>query len=305
MYGIDNRPIRRVTGFDEYCRRKEAAAAAADIPGFQTRFSELVDGFVPIGNAWSRRLFDGWFYRTAMPDAAEFPSTNLVFVQSREGNTGADDPSALGGGETDKHLIYEGLSRVDADAVLAGAVTAREPELVFSVWHPELVALRKARGRSRHPAQVIITRRGMLPFDDGLMFATPELRVIVVCGTDVVPAILRAVSKKPWIEVIDAGDPFSLSNAMKTLRRRGIATISCVGGRTTATGLLREGLVSDLFLTTSPTSGGEPHTPFYEGPPLRLKRIVEKAGQGAENGVRFEHFVVGPTQGGVPSLDAR
>ena len=30
---------------------------------------------------------------------------NLVFVESREGNTGADDPSTLGGGETDQHLI--------------------------------------------------------------------------------------------------------------------------------------------------------------------------------------------------------
>ena len=30
-------------------------------------------------------------------------------------------PSSLGGGDADKHLIYEGLSRVAADAVLAGA----------------------------------------------------------------------------------------------------------------------------------------------------------------------------------------
>jgi len=48
-----------------------------------------------------------------------------VFVQSRDGNTGARDPSSLGGGDTDKHLIYEGLSRVASDAVVAGAETIR------------------------------------------------------------------------------------------------------------------------------------------------------------------------------------
>jgi hypothetical protein len=38
---------------------------------------------------------------------------------------------------TDKHLIYEGLSRAAADAVLAGAATVRAGDIVFSVWHPE------------------------------------------------------------------------------------------------------------------------------------------------------------------------
>ena len=49
-----------------------------------------------------------------------------VFVQSADGNTGARNPADLGGGETDKHLIYEGLSRVDVDGVLAGAATSGE-----------------------------------------------------------------------------------------------------------------------------------------------------------------------------------
>ena len=278
--------------FDEYCRRKEAAAAAADIPGYRTIFGGAVNGFAAIGNAWSRGMFDGPFYRTAASPTPNLPVMNLVFVQSREGNTAADDPSTLGGGETDKHVIYEGLSRVDADAVLAGAVTAREPELVFSIWHPELVALRRDLGRGRHPAQVILTRSGALPFDNGLMFTTPELRVFVVCSTEAAVAVSRSVSSRPWIEVIDAGSPPSVSTAMKMLRARGLETISCVGGRATATSLLRAGLVSDLYLTTSAISAGEPHTPFYEGPPLTLTRTVEKAGQGSEAGVRFEHQII-------------
>jgi riboflavin biosynthesis pyrimidine reductase len=278
--------------FDEYCRRKEAAAAAAGIPGYTAIFSEAVDGLVTIGNAWSRQMFDGPFYRSAAAPASDLPITNLVFVQSREGNTEADNPSTIGGGETDKHLIYEGLSRVDADAVLAGAVTARERELVFSVWHPELVELRRALGRRRHPAQVIVTRSGALPLDDGLMFTTPELRVVIVCGSEAARTISRSVFHRPWIEVIDAGESLSLRAAFTMLRARGLETISCVGGRFTATTLLKAGLVSDLYLTTSAISAGEPDTPFYQGPPLSLTKIVEKAGQGNEEGVRFEHLIV-------------
>ena len=60
----------------------------------------------------------------------------------------AETRRALGGGETDKHLIYEGLSRVAADAVLAGAETIRGGDIVLSVWHPELVRLRASLGQA-------------------------------------------------------------------------------------------------------------------------------------------------------------
>jgi riboflavin biosynthesis pyrimidine reductase len=94
------------------------------------------------------------------------------------------------------------------------------------------------------------------------------------------------------VNVIDAGTPLSLTRAMPVLHEQGIRVISAVGGRRTAMALLREGLVSDLYLTTSPIEAGEPGTPFYEGPPLNLSRVLEACGQGPESGVRFEHFVI-------------
>ena len=109
----------------------------------------------------------------------DLPSANLVFVQSRDGNTGAEDPSSLGGGEADKHLIYEGLSRVAADAVLAGAETIRGGDIVLSVWHPELVALRESLGLPRHPIQIVATLRG-LGLDDGLLFNVPGAAVVIL-----------------------------------------------------------------------------------------------------------------------------
>jgi riboflavin biosynthesis pyrimidine reductase len=116
--------------------------------------------------------------------------------------------------------------------------------------------------------------------------------VFVVTRTSSVEAITRRVAGRPWIEVVDAGEPVSLKRALRDLRTRGIEIVSCVGGRVTATALLKERLISDIYLTTSAISAGQPDSPYYEGPPLPLSRVLLKEGRGAETGVRFEHFVV-------------
>lgn len=275
----------RVKRFDDYCRHKEELAASLAIPGL-TSVADDTQGrsLVRIGNPWTQRLFDGPFYRSG--------PVSLIFVQSRDRNTVADNPSLLGGGETDKHFIYEGLSRVDADGVLAGSATARGENMVFSVWHPELARLRMALGHPRHPAQIVVTGRADLPLDRGLMFQEPSLRVFVVTKSSSVAPLRSRLGDRPWVEVIDAGEPLSIRNALPPLRARGIEVISAVGGRRTATAMLLEGVVDDLYLTTSPIDAGEPNTPFYEGPPLALVRVVEKSGRGSEAGVRFEHFLV-------------
>ena len=281
-----------MSGFVSYCEFKENQAVAARVSGFYTVQRAPADGPVlAIGNSWSRRLFDGDFYRSDAADQ-EFPLTSLVFVQSKDGNTVAAEPSTLGGGESDKHLVYEGLSRVDADAVMAGAATARSERMVFSIWHSELVALRLDRGHSRHPAQIVVTGRGNVPIETGVMFNEPSLRVFLVTRSGMVGALQERVAERTWVEVIDAGEPVSLKDAMRQLRQRGLRVISCVGGRRIATAMLREKLITDLYLTTSPIAAGEPRTPFYEGPPLTLTQIIEKAGRGQESGVRFEHLIV-------------
>lgn len=276
--------------FEAFLRRKEQMAREAVIPGYTTVDASPEDGLVAIGNHWSERLFDGPFYRSESPAADGLPVVSLVFVQSRDGNTGAADPATLGGGATDFHLVYEGLSRVDADAVMAGSATARGVERVFSVWHPELVALRLARGKTRHPAQVVLTNKGDLRFDDALFFHEPVLRVFVITRTDAVERIRARVSGRPWIDVIDAGEPVSLEHALQQLRSRGVEVLSCVGGQVTATALIRERLVRDIYLTTSAIAGGKPDTPYYIGPPVAGYRILLKSGREAETGVTFEHL---------------
>jgi riboflavin biosynthesis pyrimidine reductase len=279
---------RRMT-FDEYELRKMSEARAADIAPLATERDQAGEQFAVIGNAWSRAMFDGLFYVSPTAPAG-LPSTNLVFVQSRDGNTVTADPSSLGGGEADKHLIYEGLSRVAADAVLAGARTIPGGHAVLSIWRPELVALRAAMALPRHPIQVVATLGG-IPLDAGRMFNVPALRVIIITVSGGADAMRDTLKTRPWITLVVMDDPSGLRGAFHELRHLGIERLSCIGGRTLAGQLLDEGLVQDVYLTTGTKEGGEPGTPFYDKP-LQGREVVRKRGTGPDAGVVFEHVAL-------------
>lgn len=89
-----------MTRFETYCERREKEAVSTPLTGFYTiEDASAGYGLVAVGSGWTRRCFDGDFYR--VPEGhADRPSISLVFVQSRGGNTVADDPSTLGGGNT-------------------------------------------------------------------------------------------------------------------------------------------------------------------------------------------------------------
>jgi hypothetical protein len=128
--------------FVAFVEQKTAAAEAARIPGYVTTASHGAQlGLPSITDAWASRLFDGPFFESGASNPG-LPAVNTVFVQSADGNTGADNPMDLGGGLTDKHLIYEGLSSVHADAIFTGAETIRGAQMVMAIWRPELVQLR-------------------------------------------------------------------------------------------------------------------------------------------------------------------
>ena len=279
---------------DSWQRRFDAFAAARTRDALDARLSPMVTvdgsqaaGLAPIGSEWSQRLFDGPFY-LSHPGDTRRPACSLVFVQSADGNTGADDPGSLGGGSTDKHLIYEGLSRVAADAVLAGATTVRGTDIVFSVWHPELVALRTSLGRARHPIQIVATNGG-LNVEEELICNIPSIRVVLITGAPASVAFEDALARRPWITRI-AVDDGGMAAAFARLPGLGISRVSCVGGRTIAQALLAAGLVDDVQLTTAPRAGGQPGTPIAPWS-WRGRTILQKRGTGIESDVVFEQIV--------------
>jgi riboflavin biosynthesis pyrimidine reductase len=242
-----------------------------------------------IGNEWTRRMYDGDVYLFDPPD--ELPAISLVFVQSLDGNTGASNPDDLGGGPTDKHLIYEGVSRVAADAVLAGAATATGRDAFFSVWHPELVPWRQQLGFARHPAQIVLSKDGRLDVKRTLLFNVPHVPVFVLAGAACGDRCRTQFAERPWITVIPL-DPGGLAAAMGRLRRdHGIRRISAIGGRTAASALLDAGLIQDLWLTTAPAAGGDPNTPLYTGQrPPAFDLIVRKQEEDTASPIVFEHL---------------
>jgi len=267
-------------GFQAYCRHKEEAALSAPLGGLTTIAEESGGAdLLSFGNAWTRRLFDGDFHRSAGPASPELPSVSLIVTE--EGLPGTTVP----------HLLHEGLTRVDADAVLGGIGAAESGDRICSVWHPELVKLRAERGLPRHPVQVLVTNSCDVPFDRCLLFHEPSLQVIVVTRTSLVRAARARLRECPWVEVIGAGEPLDLRAALTRLRDRGVAVVSAVGGRRVATSLLDAGLVTDLYVTVREPASAASALAFYNGPPLVRRRLLSKAGRGSEGAVRFEHLV--------------
>jgi riboflavin biosynthesis pyrimidine reductase len=239
-----------------------------------------------VADDWSSAIFDGPFYQSQARDGS---SMGVVFVRSREGNTGTDDPSSLGGGAIDEQVIYEGLSRVAADAVVVGAATLHE-ESFFTVWRPELVSLRQSLGLPRHPAQVVLSIDGRFDPDAVLLFNLPDVPVFVVTSDRGERRLSLALASRPWVTAITGT---SLRDQFNRLRDRGLRRLCSVGGRRSATALVDAGLVQDVYLTTTSVSGGEPETPWYVGQrELTMGRVVVKEWEGASGVVRFEHCLL-------------
>lgn len=278
--------------FRAFAARKEREARDARLSPFTTEIDASrtgLTGLLSIGDSWSRRLWNGPFQLSPAP-SVDLPAVSLVFVQSLDGNTGAADPATLGGGATDTHLIYEGLSRVAADAVLAGAATIRGADAVFSVWREELVALRASLGKPRHPVQIVATLAG-LALDGQLLFNIPDLPVVLLTVDAGLDAMREALRSRPWITAITMPHKTGLVPAFREMRRMGIEQVSAVGGPTIATSLIDSGLVQDVFVTTSPRPGGDPHTPMYPRP-LDARLVTRKHGTGDASGVVFDYLTL-------------
>jgi riboflavin biosynthesis pyrimidine reductase len=243
------------------------------------------------GNEWSRKYFDGLFH--VFPPPPDLPAISLVFVQSRTGNTTASNPADLGGGDTDKYLLYEGLTRVAADAVLAGAASLGH-DAFFAVTHPELAALRRDLGLPQHLVQMVISKNGNVDLSSRAL-STPDVRAILLAGDECVRKLSDEVRARPWITMIPLGN--DLPGAFRRLKKeQGIGRISAIGGRVTATNLVDAGLVQDIYLTTTMIDAGEWNTPWYAGPhPPRLATIVRKREVAVESPILFEHLAINRT----------
>jgi riboflavin-specific deaminase-like protein len=182
------------------------------------------------------------------------PYVVLNMASTADGRVAIGGRSAPVAGSADRELFHE--LRTQADAVMAGAGTARVERYRRITKTPELRAKREREGVSPEPLAVLVSGRLDLPADLPLL-QDPDSRVAVITAVD---ETLEGVQA----DVSYLLEPVTreLAPSLHTLRTEyGVRSILCEGGPHLNSSLLREGLVDELFLCVSPRIAGDPAEP--------------------------------------------
>lgn len=207
------------------------------------------------------------------------PYTVANFIASADGRATLQSRSGPLGDDGDR-AMFLGL-REQADAILAGTGTLRAERYGRVLRDPERRRRRVARGQPPEPIACTITRTGDLPTEIP-MFAEPEARIVVFTGAE-----LDVGAGAAHVDVIrlSAGE-LTLTNVLGRLRDDyDVRLLLCEGGPTLFGGLLREGIVDELFLTVAPKlAGGGTGPAIASGPELPvalelgLEWVLERRG---------------------------
>jgi 5-amino-6-(5-phosphoribosylamino)uracil reductase len=165
-------------------------------------------------------------------------------------------------GTTESRLLLSNeldFDRVDAvragvDAILVGATTVRNDDPRLLVRDPERRQARLRCGLPEHPVKVTVTRRGLLD-PSRRFFADDGSRKLVYAGSRVAETLeerLGALS-----DVIDAGEPVTMSAVTHDLHARGVRRLMVEGGAAVHTQFLAEDLVDELQLVVAPFFVGD------------------------------------------------
>ena len=184
------------------------------------------------------------------------PELFANFVSSADGVValpGGDESGHLISGDSEPDRFVMGMLRAAADAVLIGAGTFRRA--AGDLWYPEAVypaagelfaELRRQLGLRPHPLLVVVTASGHIDP------AQPALRDCLVITTPHGEARLRgALPSGARIAVLGA-PPFRGGSLLDLLHAERLQVVLTEGGPSLVGQLLQEGLIDELFLTTSP-----------------------------------------------------
>ena len=184
------------------------------------------------------------------------PRLYANFVASVDGvvalaNRGESGHIVSGGSEPDRFVM--GLLRACADAVLIGANTFRKahgdlwyPDSIFPAQATRFAALRKRLGLRDHPLLVVVTTTGEIDatqpaLRDGLIITNMR-------GADRLRGALGAGTRMLAVDAERIEGRVMLAH----LRAEGLQRVLTEGGPTLVGQLFQEGLIDELFLTTSP-----------------------------------------------------
>lgn len=195
------------------------------------------------------------------------PCVYANFVASIDGVValGREYPSsgsAISGREPSDRFVM-GLLRACADAVLIGAGTLRAtpghqwtPDHVCPQAAPDFAELRRSLGRATPPQLVVVTASGDVPTEH------PALRSGALIATTMNGARRLDGRLPPACTILTAaeGSTLRMGDVLAALHVHGHSTLLTEGGPHLIGHLLGEGLLDELFLTTSPVLAGRSDT---------------------------------------------
>jgi 5-amino-6-(5-phosphoribosylamino)uracil reductase len=204
----------------------------------------------------------------------------------------------------------EDLERVDelrasVDAIVVGANTVRRDNPRLLVRSRRLRAERMAAGRPGQPLRVTLTTTGDL--DPAARFFAPAeppagrtppgaaARPLVYCASLAVPAAVARLGDRA--DVIDAGDPPSVSFMLADLAERAAPRVLVEGGAVLLRDVLAHGLADELHLAVAPFFVGEAAAPPFALPgpyPADREHPMTLAGVRRLGGVVALRYLLGP-----------
>jgi 2,5-diamino-6-(ribosylamino)-4(3H)-pyrimidinone 5'-phosphate reductase len=155
--------------------------------------------------------------------------------------------------------------KADCDAVMVGIGTVLADDPSLTVKNPDYKRKRQSSSRPEHPVRVIIDSRARISPDASVLTKGDGLRVVAVSGR-ADPARVDVLRKKAM--VIVAGEvEVDLARVLDELGVMGIRRLMVEGGGTLIAGLVRAGLVDEIYTYIgSIVIGGKDAPTLADGP---------------------------------------
>ena len=154
--------------------------------------------------------------------------------------------------------------KADSDAVMVGIGTVLADDPSLTVKSEERRTARLHRGADEHPVRIVVDSSARIPLEASILHKGAGKRIVAVSG--------RADSKKitalqKYATVIIAGeDKVDLAMMMDNLGEMGIERVMVEGGGTLIAGLIRAGLVNEIYtFIGNMIIGGKESPTFVDG----------------------------------------
>jgi len=202
-------------------------------------------------------------------------------------------------GESDFTRVDRLKAGCDAVMVGIGTVLADDPSL--TVKSEECRNYRRKKGWDDHPVRVVVDSGGRIPPDASILHKGEGKRVIAVSGR--ADATKISVLEKKAIVIVAGEDEVDLCALMRELGARGIHRIMVEGGGTLIAGLIKAGLVNEIYtFIGNIIIGGKDAPSFADGEGFisesAFPRLTLREARRIGQGILLHWIVENPDQNG-------